>query len=247
MKHATREDLLVEEDIETPEININDEPLIRVEAKVGPSLIVYAIIDRGATHFCVNQKLYDQLLEMHEIRAELPVTQINLIMAVGKRRIKVNKRILFEILVGRRRSSVMAFVVVGLFTPILLGLSWLRRQKLIVDCESNKVIPKREYTANLSEAWNVEDECELEDERRKEGLTAARIERRTAEVRLNDIGKRQQSDEKWKNIMKEVKEHGKSSLEINTIVCTRMYCLWKRKVPGTSGYYACLSRTDPNF
>lgn len=68
--------------------------------------------------------------------------KINLIIAVGKRKVKVSKQVLFEIYIGSQRSNVMTFVVLDLFTPVFLGLSWLRDCKMVIDCESNTLSTK---------------------------------------------------------------------------------------------------------
>lgn len=61
---------------------------------------------------------------------------------MGSKRVEVRKQIAIEMTWENEVYHVMAFVVSGLFTSMVLGLSWLRESRIIVDCDLNKLYRK---------------------------------------------------------------------------------------------------------
>lgn len=142
VKFATREDLWEEEMEELPNAEIVLDPLITVDVTIGGE-VMKAVIDTGATYSCISQELYENLREMRMIKGELPMCKVQLITAVGRKRIKVDKQVYIEIILNAIGSNVMMFVVPGLFTPILMGLNWLREARIMIDC-GNGIVSYRE-------------------------------------------------------------------------------------------------------
>lgn len=93
--HATREDLMEEDESTSNEVKRN-ERLIRMSVDIGFEDDIYAVIDTGATHSCISPPLYVKLREGKLILGELPVRKVTLVVAVGKRIENVNKRVVFE-------------------------------------------------------------------------------------------------------------------------------------------------------
>lgn len=134
IKHATLEDLMEEEE-EMPDEERVMEPLMKLNVEVGEKLKTGAIIDTRATHSCIDHELYEKLAEIGGVEGELPVSKVKLITAVERRRVKIHKQVMFDIVMESRKYRVMAFVIRNLFTPMLLGLNWLREYKVQIDCE----------------------------------------------------------------------------------------------------------------
>lgn len=62
-----------------------------------------------------------------------------MIVAAGKRTILVRKKIMVEMVWNGKMYLVVMLVVDGLFSPVILGLNWLRDNKIIIDCGRNIV------------------------------------------------------------------------------------------------------------
>lgn len=139
--HATIEYLIEEEEggEDGNRFRMNGGPLIWINVNIGEDLRVEAIIDSGATYSCVDSELYDKLLEEGAIKGELPVHNVKLVIAVGKRRVEIKKQVVVEIIWARRKYRVLTLVVKGLFTSLVLGLNWLRGNRVIIDCEKNQI------------------------------------------------------------------------------------------------------------
>lgn len=135
VKHATLEDHLREEEVATPEEKREVEHLMKLDVEVGDVLRTKAIVDTKATYSCVDLELYNKLLQTNNIEGELPVTGIKLITAVGNKRVKIYKQVMFDVEVQSRKYRTMAFVVQGLFAPILLGINWLKEHQVQINCE----------------------------------------------------------------------------------------------------------------
>lgn len=135
---ATREDLCEEETEDLKEKSLNVNPLIMVEVRIGNETLK-AVVDTGASYCCIRQEEYAKLKAMGNLDGELPVCQVQLITAIGKKKFKVNTQVWVELIFGNKRSRVVMFVVPGLFAPVVLGLNWLRESKLMIDCSKDLV------------------------------------------------------------------------------------------------------------
>lgn len=140
--HATWEDLVENEDGRSEEIELSRNPLIWIEVIIGGILEVKAVIDSGATHSCINIEMYKPLLEMKRIMGELPVSKLKLIGAVGKRTTDVRRQIMMEMVWSSQRYTVVALVVDGLFSSLVLGLDGLRDNRITIDSDKNIVYAK---------------------------------------------------------------------------------------------------------
>lgn len=134
-KHATWEDLVIEEEEETEKEGRTS--LIRLDVLIGGKIEIQAVVGAGANHTCINKELYDRLCEDESVLGELPVSQLKLISAVGKRRIEIRKQVALELRWSDKTYVVVALVVEGLFASMILGLDWLRSNNVVINCERN--------------------------------------------------------------------------------------------------------------
>lgn len=57
------------------------------------------------------------------LREELPVQNIRLVVAVGKKRVEVRRQVLMQLIWNHRIYNVLALDVRGLFTDLVIGLN----------------------------------------------------------------------------------------------------------------------------
>lgn len=210
-KHATREDLIGGGSDKIQETGIKSEPLIWINVEVGENLNIYEVIDSGATHSCIDQELYDKLLELNRIKGELPVSKVNLIIAAGRRKIRVNKQVMFEISLLYQKYNVLAFVVADLFTPMVLGLNWLREHKIVIDCEKVEISTKETPNAKILESGEAEGKLskdEVADERK---VLATVLGEKSRVKGMCNVGEHRRSDKTWGSIIKNIEEHGRAT------------------------------------
>lgn len=125
-RHATWEDLFIEEETkEDTEMRSRDE-LIKVEVILGKRTRVNAVVDTGATHTCIDVELYNKLKQEEDLLGELPTVNVKLLGAVGKKRIQVRKQVALNIRLGDESYNLVVLVVEGLFTDMIIGMDWLR-------------------------------------------------------------------------------------------------------------------------
>lgn len=115
------------------------------------------------------------LLEKNSVMGELPVSQLKLISAVGRRRIAIHKQIMIEIGWSHQSYVIVALVLEGLFSSMILGLDWLRSNKIIIDCEQNIVTDKM-IGGSVADEYTTKEEDESrnanagEEAEHKDGL-----------------------------------------------------------------------------
>lgn len=196
---ATRDDLWDEDEEEIH----NEIALIRIDVNIGEE-VVQAVIDTGATYCCINQEMYDNLAETGRVKGELPLIKVKLATAIGKKKFKIDRQVWLEIKFGNKSSHVVMFVVPGLFAPMIMGLNWLRRAKIVIDCGHG--IVRYEIDVNETPEGDVV-------EAKKGGFISSITTRRPLRLEVKDVVKRQEADKLWKL----VKERciGRGSVEYN--------------------------------
>lgn len=113
--------------------------LIKIDIVIGQELKIKTVVDTGATHCCINKNLYEDLIERKCVVGELPVSGFKLMVAVGKRFVKVYKQVLIEMEWEHHKYMVIALVAEGLFSSIILGLDWMRENKITIHCGEDVV------------------------------------------------------------------------------------------------------------
>lgn len=97
-------------------------------------------MDTGATYSCINKELYDKLYEKKYVMGELPVSNLKLIGAAGRRLITVTKQTMIEMCWCQRKYGIIVLVVDKLFSSLFLGLDWLRGNNIIIKWGEDVVI-----------------------------------------------------------------------------------------------------------
>lgn len=148
--HATLDDLAADVDADGGEMVRKKVFLVWIDVQIGEAEKIGALIDTGATMSCVSGMFYEKLQELNAIRGELPVQQVKLTMAVGCRKVEIKKQIVMEMSWEGETYMVVAFVVTGLFTAVVLGCNWLAEHKMVVDCGEGKVYKRNETGETLN-------------------------------------------------------------------------------------------------
>lgn len=210
VKLATRDDLWEEEMEDLPSAKMIFDPLITVEVIIG-GISMKAVIDTGATYSCISHELYEKLIAMKSIKSELPTSKIQLITAVGKRRIKVNKQVWVEVILNAKGSDIMMFVVPGLFTRMLMGLNWLRESRVMIDCGNGTVYYKEGSTEALERGTNGKA-MEMKIEEGEKHIMTSMVAERRVDLDWTRIGERQDADMSWKSVKEQC--DGQETMEI---------------------------------
>lgn len=113
--------------------------------KIGENGKISAVVDTGATYSCISSNFYDKLAEEREIKGELPVQQIKLMMAVGNKKIEIKKQVILEMTWDDLSYNVLMLVVPGLFTSLVLGLNWLRENLILILCKENRLVKEKDW------------------------------------------------------------------------------------------------------
>lgn len=133
--HADWEDLVEVEGKDDHEMESVRRSLISIDVIVGEEIKTRISVDSGATYSCISQEMYETLVTRKQILGELPVSRLKLRGAVGKKWIDVRRQVLIEMTWEGQKYHVVVLVINGLFSQAILGLDWLRENKMMIDCE----------------------------------------------------------------------------------------------------------------
>lgn len=125
---------------------------------------------------------------------------MKLIIAVGSRRVEIKKQAILEMTWNNETYNVMVFVVAGLFTSLVLGLNWLRENRIIVDCEGSQLYAKKDGENMM---WKEEKKMRghLVIPQKGEGrLGTLTAERKESIMSTQQARKHQRADERWGSI-----------------------------------------------
>lgn len=207
LPHATLDDLMEEKEI----VGGGEgkmEPLMILNVEVGNGIHTKAIVDTGATISCIDLDMYEKLVDQHQLEGELLVTGVNLMTAVNNRKVKVNRQVMFDVVINNKKYKTLAFVVQNLFVSIVLGLNWLKEYQALINC--------KEWTLNIG-GMNViqmgKTEEGIEETTSTESQGDQKISFKTEEaeeknVQVGLIGSSQMLDDRWKRIIEEMSEEG---------------------------------------
>lgn len=90
------------------------------------------LLDSGSQVSAVSESFYKELLLKGEIR-ELPVTNLVISTAIGKKSTTIKRQIFIRIQIENMTTESSFFVVPYLTSEIILGHDWLSRNKVIMD------------------------------------------------------------------------------------------------------------------
>lgn len=187
--HATWEELLEGEEKVPEGCGRSKESLMWIKIMVGREREVKAIIDYGATHSCMDGKFYEELKELGCVEGELPVINIKLTLAAGKRKIIVYKQVMIEMNWLGKQYHLVKLIVADLFYPLVLGLDWLKSNGIVIDCERNLVYGRD------TNGLNEEMRKTLDKEETK--VMAVKVDQDKNLRCIKKIIENQRKDQKW--------------------------------------------------
>lgn len=124
--------------------NLNDTKLIEIPCKVF-SRNMSALVDCGAQVSCVNQHFIKNFEKETKHKFDtVPVRGISILPATGNRSRAITKQILITMRIGNLEVSHMFFSVPDLNIDIILGLDFLKVNRVILDFADEKLIMKGE-------------------------------------------------------------------------------------------------------
>lgn len=98
-----------------------------------------AVIDTGADLNILNKNLYEELISKGVRFAELPVQNLRIEYANGRKSPSVVKQVIFDARINDRIINLRAFVVEGLIIDFVLGMEFLNRYNVGLDFK-NKIV-----------------------------------------------------------------------------------------------------------
>lgn len=93
---------------------------------------ISSLIDTGSQITAMSEIFYGYLKKYNKIM-ELPVSNVLLFTAIGKKAAHVKKQILCEIKVGNFQCNSSFLIVPHLSNPVILGNDWLLENRAIVN------------------------------------------------------------------------------------------------------------------
>lgn len=99
---------------------------------------VAVLIDSGSEVTVVSEKFYNELKNEYKI-VELPVSNLNVSVAVGSKNIAIKRQVQLTLNIGNNKLTSPFLVVPGLATDVLVGIDWLSRFRCIIDVENQRI------------------------------------------------------------------------------------------------------------
>lgn len=96
------------------------------------SVPALALIDTGSQITAISEEFYIYLLK-HNSFSELPVSNIVIFTAIGRKPTSVKKQILCDLIMGENKFQSGFLVVSGLSNPLILGNDWLQQHNAVID------------------------------------------------------------------------------------------------------------------
>lgn len=96
---------------------------------------ISALIDTGSQITAVSETFYQYLKTYHKV-VELPVSNVTILTAIGKKLTHIKKQILCEIQIGSFKSQASFLVIPHLSNQVILGNDWLLLNRVLVDYKS---------------------------------------------------------------------------------------------------------------
>lgn len=90
------------------------------------------LVDTGSQITAMSENFYQYLKNYNKL-IELPISNIILFTAIGKKSTHIKKQILCEMKVGERTYQTSFLIVPHLSNPIILGNDWFLAQNVIID------------------------------------------------------------------------------------------------------------------
>lgn len=201
--YVSWEDLLGEDMDEEVQEKIGQNTLLWVEVMIGGRIPVSAVIDTGATHPCIDKECYDQLVDMKVLEGELPVSKFKISLTVGHKKINISKQILVEFTWQKDRFWVVLLVVAHLFSTMVLGMDWLKQNRMVINCAGNRIYKEekeedKETSGRRITKGKIEGRKDCGNQ-----LTVLKLNFYEKEV-IGQLSMRQRLNNRWGKIWKEM-------------------------------------------
>lgn len=89
------------------------------------------------------------------------MTNLKITLAAGKRKIIIKKQVLVTMKCLRKQYQLVFIVITDLFCSMVLGVDWLKKNAIIIDCERN-IIYEREEERTCEHIIKEEDNTETQ-------------------------------------------------------------------------------------
>lgn len=131
VKLPDKDDLLEDEEEQK-----NDADMDKVQAKAIMEIgeekrIVW--IDTGAEYSVIREDCYVKLKERNLVKECLPVTNVKLYGALGRKSERVSRQVLIEATHGGDKVEIRCLVVKGCFTDLIIGMDFMRRAQASIN------------------------------------------------------------------------------------------------------------------
>lgn len=97
-----------------------------------------ALLDSGSQVTCIAERTFLYLKERVRFE-ELPMSNISICPAFGKKPLTIKKQVLMNIQIGDRDFPTIFIVVPKLVHPIILGADWLSENRFVLDFEKQEI------------------------------------------------------------------------------------------------------------
>lgn len=95
---------------------------------------VAALVDSGAELSCVQKEYLEALVSNGVQLPEIPVTNVNIITALGSRSKRISTQVLLPIECQGKKMEVTALVVPRLLKYVILGQDWIAKNQVTISC-----------------------------------------------------------------------------------------------------------------
>ena len=112
-------------------------------------------VDTGAMNSVIREDVFLRLKNKGYIKETLPVTNLKLYGALGRKSEKVAKQALLEIKYGKETLLINCLVLKSLFTELIIGIDFLRKIKAKIDFEDRNLrgVARNLFGEEISVTW----------------------------------------------------------------------------------------------
>ena len=97
-----------------------------------------ALMDTGSQVTCISESFYQYIKDI-EPPMELPVVNVAVYTAIGKKPTPVKKQIRVDVMVGNQKINTVFLVILQLTSNIILGSDWMINKGVIIDLSTQSI------------------------------------------------------------------------------------------------------------
>lgn len=173
---------------------------------------VLALVDTGSQITALSESFYKYLCG-HGIFSELPVSNVTLFTAIGKKPTTIQKQVSCTVSINEQISNINFLIVPRLSNPIILGNDWLLTNKVLINYDNREIVIKGTRVADrwINFGKSISDESRYDND--KDDITYIQVVNNNIDdiVEPDKIKQGEMCIEK----IPEVQERGEISTEIN--------------------------------